>query len=66
VLEGLGVAERPVEVEVGAVEVEGFGLGPQPPDDRAPFGQAPHGVGGVDEGQTVGVVLASGQRVTGS
>ena len=62
-LDGLGVAERSGEVEVGAIEVEGFVLGPQPPDNRARFGEAPDGVGEVVEGQAVRFVLAPGQRV---
>ncbi len=48
------------------MEVERLGLGPQPPDDCARFGEASHGVGGVVEGQTVCVILAPGQRVAGS
>ena len=65
-LDGFGVAERSGELDVGAVEVERLVLGPQPPDDRARLGEAPHGVGGVVEGQAVRLVLAPGQRVAGS
>ncbi len=65
-LDGLGVAERTGEVEVGAVEVERLGLGPQPADDRAGLGEALHGVVEVVEGQAVRVVLAPGQRVAGA
>ena len=50
-LDGFGIAERPGQVEVGAVEVERFRLGPQPLDDRARFGEAPNRVGGVVKGQ---------------
>ncbi|MER6175324.1 hypothetical protein [Streptosporangium sp. NPDC001681] len=39
------------------MEVEPFGLGPQPPDHRARFGEAAHGVGSVVEGKTMGFVL---------
>ena len=65
-LHGFGVAERPDQVLVAAVEVERLRLGPQPPDDRARFGEAPHGVGGVVEGQAVCFVLAAGQRIAGA
>ena len=61
-LDGLGVAERPGELDVGALEVERFGLGPQPPDHGARFGEAPHGVGEVVVGQAVRFILAPGPR----
>ena len=59
-LGGFGVAERSAEVEVGAVEVERFGLGPQPSDDHARFGKAPNRVGEVVVGQSVCLVLTPG------
>src|SRR6185437_8649435 len=62
-LDGFGVAERPGQVEVTAVEVERFGLGPQPPDDGARFGEAADRVRGVVEGQAVCLVLTPGHRV---
>jgi hypothetical protein len=65
-LDGFRVAERSGEVMVGAVEVEGFLLGPQPPDHRARLVEARHGVRGVVEGQAVRVVLAPGEGVAGS
>jgi hypothetical protein len=52
-LEGFGVAERSGQLEVGAVEVERFVLGPQPPDDRARFVEACDRVGEVKVGQSV-------------
>ena len=45
-LDGFGVTERSGEVKIGAVEVERFSLGPQPPDDGARFGKAPDRIGG--------------------
>ena len=56
-LEGFGVAERSGQLCVGAVEVEWFLLGPQPPDDRARFVEAGDGVGEVKVGQAVCRVL---------
>jgi hypothetical protein len=38
---GFGVAERSGHVKVAVVEGKRFTLGPQPPDDRAPFSEAP-------------------------
>jgi hypothetical protein len=64
-LDRLGVAERARELDVGAVEVERLGLGPQPPDHRARLGEALHGVGEVVEGQAVRLVLAPGDRMAG-
>ena len=64
-LDRLGVAERPGEVEVGAVEVERLIGVPQPLDDRARLGQAPDRVAGAAVGQAVGVVLAPGPRDVG-
>ena len=37
----LGIAERADELVVGAVEVERFGLGPEPPDDGAASARLP-------------------------
>ncbi len=65
-LDGSGAAEGAGEPVVGAVEVERLVLGPQSPDHRAGFRQVGDGVRGVVEGQTVGVVLAPGQRVAGA
>src|SRR5579863_3486599 len=65
-LDGFGVAERSSEVEVGALKVERFSLGPQPPDNQACFGEAPDRVGGVVEGQAVCCVFTVGNRVAWS
>jgi hypothetical protein len=62
-LHGFGVAERPDQVLVAAVEVERRRLGPQPPDDRARFGEVPDRVGGVVVGQAVCLVRTPGHRV---
>ena len=50
-LDRLGVAERSGQLVVGAVEVERLGLGPQAPDDRARFGEAPDRVLEVVDGR---------------
>nr|WP_236706156.1 hypothetical protein [Frankia sp. ACN1ag] len=65
-LDRLRIAERIGETVVGAVEVEGFGLGPQPPDNRARLGEAAHGVSGVMEGQAVRLVLPPSQGLVRS
>ena len=65
-LDGFRVAERSGEIDVGAVEVERFGLGPQPPDHGARFGEAPHCVGGVVKRQAMRRVLTPGQWMAGS
>ena len=52
--------------ELAVVEVERFVFGPQATDDRAGFGEARYGVGGVVVGQTVCVVFAPRDRVAGS
>ena len=60
-LDRFGVAECPGQLDVGAVEVERLGLGPQPPDDGARLGEASHRVGEVVEGQAVRRVLTPGR-----
>jgi hypothetical protein len=64
-LHRFGVAERPGQLDVGAVEVERLVLGPQAPDDRARLGEASHRVREVVEGQPVRRVLAPGGRGIG-
>ena len=59
-LDGLGIGERPGEVDVAAVEVERFALSPQPLDHSARLRQGIDRVAEVDVRQSVGVVLAAG------
>jgi hypothetical protein len=61
-LDGLGIAERPGQMVVGAVEVERLRLGPQTPDDRARLGEASHRIREVEVWQTVRRVLAPRRR----
>ena len=61
-LDGLGVAERPGEPDVAAVEVERFALSPQPLDHGARLRERIDRVCEVDVGQAVGVVLPASLR----
>jgi len=65
-LDGLRVAERAGEIDVGAMEVKRLALCPQPPDDGAGFGEVLDGVTEVVVRQAVRLVLVTRQRVAGT
>ena len=61
-LDRFGVTECARELDVGSIEVERFGFGPQPSDYCARLGEALHRVGEVVVRKTVGFVLAPSPR----
>ena len=65
-LDGLRVAERAGEIDVGAMEVKRLAFCPQPPDDGAGFGEVLDGVTEVVVRQAVRLVLVTRQRVAGA